>query len=401
MNEFEHSGEWRLPHEPDRRLSGTLRSTLVAGLRLSLIDRFGFQELHEVILGRVADVGPATLTTCLLTRLNSSGRDRTDQLQFAEYRAELAFLGSHLVTSDAQRFNTVTVEYSHLFDWIGISGIDHAMPGEDDIDEFGVTHRLPPSITERIAAVSGEASIEATVEFGPGVAESRRERSVTLQEPCAIRFESDQPWSVSEWLRRVVAPVRDFLTFVVGAPNAITGFTIPYPDDEMRSARIVFQPDHVLDTEKRPSRFEMLMPYQEIAGRFEEVLNVWMGLYGTIARVIRLLMLARAQQGEFPILEGQFLAIVQAVKSYHRQRRPGGENPEEEYQKRRDRIAAAVSEEDRFWLDSKLKYANVKHLRRRLKELVDETKIREQKRGASAEDVRKRHSEHAQLLHSF
>ncbi len=110
-----------------------------------------------------------------------------------------------------------------------------------------------------------------------------------------------------------------------------------------------------------------------MANRLPELLSAWFGLHNTIDSVIGLYLLTQYDQGSFPFLEAEFVSVVQAVESYHRRQRPGGVTNDEKFERRKQRILAAVSGKDRKWLKGPLKYSNEKRLRERITELVNET----------------------------
>jgi hypothetical protein len=72
-------------------------------------------------------------------------------------------------------------------------------------------------------------------------------------------------------------------------------------------------------------------------------------------------------------LDNQFLNVVQAVEAYHRIRCGGTDLPEDEYESKLKEILDATPSAHRAWLREELRYSNELSLRKRLRELMEET----------------------------
>jgi hypothetical protein len=331
MEEFEYLGEWWLPSGQDGKRPGVLRFSRENGLRLTLIGTLNTQEqeddVHPVVLDWVGEVGELTLTRCFLTKYRKGK---------SEYVVDSAFLGSYFDAPDSRQSSSIDIEYSHLFDWVGVSGLSIEIRfGPVNESAHNIRYQKPESIELDFSPVDQEMPIQAVISFAAQSQGNRHERS--LKQSCRLRLRADELWTIGRWKQRVILPFRDFLTFATRTPNTIERVSVPVPDSHGLSldahgrrippVNVVFQSDFETDPEQQSRGPELLLQYSVISDRSGDVLSSWMDLYNTIDSVIGLFISHSVQRGGSPSIQAEFIKLVQAVETYHERHRSSGKRP--------------------------------------------------------------------------
>jgi hypothetical protein len=327
MEELEYTGEWWIPNNRENRKAGILRFSRDNGLRLKLIgmlDPPGGDDVLPVVLGWVGEVGEITLVRCFHTKLRQGQSD---------YVVDAAFIGSYLDTPESRRFASIDAQYSHLFDWVGISGISRVL--RSDPDTHSIVYQKPDRTDFGFTPVGLKTPIRAVFSFG---ASSKTEGHVSyFAQSCGVRFHADDSWTLSEWKQRVLLPFRDFLTFATRTPNAIREVSVPIPDRQglgldddgrrIRLVKVVFQSDFRVDSEQPPRAPDLILPYAMIRDRAGDVLSSWTALYATIDPVIGLFMNHYERRNGVQSVPADFINLVQAVESFHGRHLSSGGRP--------------------------------------------------------------------------
>src|ERR1044072_7995466 len=125
MQSIEYSAMWCLPSNPENTVAGSISFTDDDGILLQLIGAFGdfsFFELsrsHPILLGLSTNGKRITLTNCVGAGVNMSSAGFVTEA----YKADFCFIGGHFHEPGELRFGKITVKYSHLSDWVRITGL--------------------------------------------------------------------------------------------------------------------------------------------------------------------------------------------------------------------------------------------------------------------------------------
>jgi ApeA-like protein len=145
FEDFQLKGEWWLPQEPERKVSGTLTVKHGDSLMLELIGRPSDSSLFsehrdfnpEIILGTSREGVPCTL---LKTMKISSGRSFGGPLN-PMYSPQFLFLFQHFETTSEMNFQEASLSYTHLEEWIGELPFETEHMGEKRFEGVTVTVR--------------------------------------------------------------------------------------------------------------------------------------------------------------------------------------------------------------------------------------------------------------------
>jgi hypothetical protein len=374
IEEFEYKGKWWLPNEPDEKISGTIRFSPSDGALLELMGRFGdiknfFEGLDiEIVLGVSTDGKKITLYDCLETK-KSIGSEASGTSSIFAHKI---FVGAHFAKKEDIKFRSMSVRYSHLDDWVGISGfkIEESFKNR----EVTVEYKLPEPM---VARISNDYNI--SIDFR-GIYPAREivQKEVTIRQKTYIKIESPLEKSWNEYVF-VMAKVRNFLSLLIGQPTellAIEGKT--EANKEIIGGKTYYSPVEIFYyTGKSATKIrrklipqEMLFTLQHVSRRFEDVLKQWFDNAEFLEPVFNLYFGTLYNRDMYA--EQRFLSLVMALESYHRKVINNRELPEEEHEKRIDTILSSASEGHKRWLSKKLEYSNEPNLRNRLKEILDD-----------------------------
>jgi len=119
VEEFEYSGDWWLPEDPDNEISGTLTYSSQSGAHLALIGSFkdpknfrtmGLFARHPIILGITTTGKEVTLYRCSESEINRT----MGGIVVSKYRAVITIVGCHFSRVEDITFRSLALSYTHL-----------------------------------------------------------------------------------------------------------------------------------------------------------------------------------------------------------------------------------------------------------------------------------------------
>jgi len=364
--ELHFQGYWWLPHLPEAKIAGELWCSRDGKVELSLFGSFSGvsipqkEERVDIILG-VSDKGKlVTLVDNRLVhwQLNFPGVPRQ------KYRAKFFIEGEHFADLDKLQFSAITFRTYGLDAWIGISGLQVEL--DFDAPKFLVKFE-PPEPQEY--SIDEERRISIRFAWR-GPSQATPLRSVSIEQTAYLRLEYSQPRSLDDLLVEVHR-VKNLVSLCIGRPLSLTKVSLT-PFSNSQATRSIDLYYHSLPFPEGSFQIyphEMILGWSAISSRFGELLHKWFALYEKIAPTINLFFAIQHQQHLY--LEYQFLALVQGLEALHRRITNNQLEPEEIHQERLERIFNVLAEEDKKWLEPRLKYSNEPPLRYRLKELLE------------------------------
>jgi hypothetical protein len=363
LNNFEYKGVWYLPEKPEDLVAGTLRFNPTEGAILELIGSFkDIQSMnrlteHEIILGSCGK----KITLCKCSEISS--QMQSEGVLSSTFYADLVFVDHHFKRKEDIKFKTASIHFSHLNEWVHLTGFEIIFP----TGKKGVTinYALPDSVL--LAEFEDwKISIELRA-TGPTIPPPKRE--MTIKEKTHIKIE----------YLKATRHIQNFLSLATLNPVHPLTFegqteackltmkekTI-YPPIEI-CFRLQFPPT----APKAVFPQEMLFMFADMQGKTQSILENWRKKQDTLKPVFDLYFSTLYNPKMY--LEHEFLNMVQAIESYHRRTMKNFEMAEDEHTKRVEEILKAAPTGQKEWLKEQLEYSNEPKLRRRLKELLEET----------------------------
>ncbi|MDY7019282.1 MAG: hypothetical protein SU899_04340 [Chloroflexota bacterium] len=362
--EFEYTGEWWLPSNRDKRIAGRLRFNQNEGAVLELDGCFTDNQyigelFNPVIVNGVSSTGSnITLHRCFGKSLHRYGCGYPG-VSTSELYAHEVFVGVHFEEQEDIKFKHLFVCYSHLDEWLHISGFDFKYSEE----ELVLKYKSPDPIR---VLVSGELELFIRFKYSSTSAltkfEIRQEADISIVPVGEMHSE--------EYLK-IMHRIQDFLSFAIMEPVyplSIEGVTGRDENDMPKRVSVFYGIPNIV---KSTTETDLLMPlftFDKISNDFERLLRSWFEKAEQLEPVSQLYF--GSVYNPHMYLEQRFLCIIQALESYHRRSAGNCELPEGKHEERIKEILDAVPKEHKKWLTGKLEYSNEPSLRRRLQELL-------------------------------
>jgi len=379
LNELEYQGKWWLPEAPEEIIDGTLKFIPVRGANLNLNGAFmsiedinrGFIE-RDIVLGFSLDGKPLTLYRCsdVSKTLSAPG------YHVSEIRASVLFVGVHFEKSDNIKFQSISIRYSYLDEWINKTGFDRLqlLPDQNSkIYGIDMNYRLPEAY--QVGSVN-EFIIKINFS-GPIVSYLPEKFSVAHETQISLKSLNEEAKSFESYIK-IFSLIESFLSFAVMNPV--------YPiyirgnrSSENSLIKIFYKLPDIPTSSERLQPQDMLFTFNDISEELGTCFENWIENFELLEPVNTLyfdtIYNPRIQ------LKNSFLSLVQAIESYHRRRYGGKYQTDTDYQsgiyKKLVEIVHSSSLDKTFkealvnpdGIGGKLKYLNEYSLPKRLKDL--------------------------------
>ncbi len=353
-------------------MPGTLRFDPDEGATLDLLGSFGRLEdsvggignlvgspTYDIILGLSSHGKDVTLKDCRRTQGNfrfGSG------FSTSAYAGDTVFVGEHFERPEDVGFEGLSVEYSHLEEWAGVSGFALQMPHDPKAHPFTIEHQIP----ERISFSVGE--IRISLRFGA----RHKHSSLLVREASIIQYayvmvEFPEKRALDDLLE-ITYRIQNFLSFGVRSPIYPLSVRGIVASGEEANVEIHYRSLGRTGSTDKVHPVDMLFTLQDLPGGLDRALGTWLERSEVLDPVYRLYLGTVYNPNAF--LEQRFLNLVQALEAYHRRAMPTTDLPEAQHERRKEEILEAVPERHREWLEGKLEYSNEPSLGRRLKDII-------------------------------
>jgi hypothetical protein len=290
-----------------------------------------------------------------------------------DFFAHITLLGANFEDEQQLKFTKLSIQYSHLPEWCGLSGLRRDVEINDNrtLQRYAVAYTYPDEVSAETSL--GKVTVTFTVR---GTGDLLRE--ATIKQLVSLRIEPHEPMGLEALFRTFVTPFQNLLSLATSRPNAVTSLVVYSPaaahtrsNGEVRQEpiEVFYQPIymHEEEGEKRVHPSDMLFTLADVAADFSQCMEKWLKVTRELDSVCNLFFSIRYRP---TYLEHRFMNTVQAVESYHRRRFKNTRWPRAEYRERVKRSVDGAPAEYRDWLKEQLAYGNEPRLADRLIELV-------------------------------
>jgi hypothetical protein len=379
MESYECNGYWWVPENPDNKVYGTLKFFPTEGYVLDTmgiflqnksneINKRYFKELKktEIILGLTDEGKLITLYDCL----NSKIRERT-----SKYHISFIFVGFHFEKKEHVQFKSVTVNYSHLSEWIYISGIEFetVFDPKGKLIDKKIHYNLPSEIMLDLKDFCLKFRWDLHGDFTP--------EAYGFKEKIYVIIEAQKSISFHHFLN-ICLQIQNFLS--LGLRKA-TSFLITdgknekYYSQNHFTGETIYWNIKIFSSEKNEndnnliSSDRMLFSYRDIESYLENCLNNWFIKAKDLEPVYNLYF--GTMYNPHMYLQQKFLSLITALESYHR-RIHGGQYFEDieefkiVYKKMLESIELINNNDFKDKMKTNLEHANEYALKKRLKLII-------------------------------
>lgn len=373
IEEFEHRGQWWLPNEPAKAVSGTLKYTHSDGAVLELIGSFeNSREMHAisrpvVILGTSSNGKDISLHGCFLIQSQQS----YPGFSTSSYFANMVLVGAHFHKTEDIRFRSMNVRFSHFDEWANLPGfkIDHSK--EEDVV---IRYKRPNDIR---VDISGNFTIAITTRVTfPMFTLVQKKASVEQQ--TIARIETVHESSIENFLS-IIQYLQNFLCLAVRESVYVLNMEGETETNKMTDmdyyppVGIFYKSPYISEAPESLLGLDMLFTYQDISTDFEVLLRNWFEKADVLKPIYGLYF--GTLYNPHLYLENQFLSLVQAAEAFHERIYGGRYLPDSEYKvlvfTPLVNAIPDIKQDLKESLVNRLRYGNEYSLRTRLSELLD------------------------------
>ncbi len=377
MNSFEYEGHWWLPENPNHTVGGILTFDPKSGADLKLLGSFKeLQNLNKriepnIILG-LSEGKRITLYNCIETRTQISmpGTVQTN------YNALYVLVGLHFKEKKLLKFNSYSVSYNHLNEWLNICGFTEKIHFNEDNTFKGqeLSFFWPESDNYRLN------NFDISTDFRYDI-KTKGVKKYILDQTCSIKFEFKKRISIDAF-SKIEYHFQNFLSLAM--------LNASYPLKVIAKANDLFITDknqkkrffeifiyHAINSEISKHKYdnkEILFSYSDIKENFQVMLENWFNKKELLSPVFNLYFANLYNPKSY--LNTKFLNFVYALETYHRRKYGGSYVSEEEYTSVYESLEKAIPtklrKDFRESIRNRLKYLNEFSLKKRLKLLIKE-----------------------------
>ncbi len=381
---IEESGFFWLPEESERKLPGVFRisesgeATLeITSLSHPVTSALGKHQFGDPWLGeegmkfkRVLGLikkGPVTLEDCSCF---DSNYQLLGGLTTLIISPSFTFIGVGYGDEIAITFSELKFSLEGLDEWLGVYGIHIAHEMEKGrLKSTSVNFALPEEITLHLAEeMELKFSFDASVPSGFNTTEAR------ISQRAYIRLKSKKLRPLDDFLS-LMFKLHHFFCFAVDETISLTS-VIGYSSDITRGKKNNEIPIEIyfkstLSSKNNPKihRIDMLFRYRDVSDKFHEILTNWLERHEVYMETFNEYFTSR--YGAYKYLEGEFLSLVRGIEAFHRKNSQDTEMPEEQFRDMVSTILKYSPNENREWIERKLRYSNELSLQKRMKKMLE------------------------------
>ncbi len=368
---FESWGRFSEQMDGSSPVNGRLSYDPTGGPSLELLgaplsaDVFGQRQDSRTIFGWLLNGTPVTLVDCWVT--NSSMGAGGVGLP-TKFHVSRALFGAHVSSLDELRVKSYMVELSSLTSWTCSTPANLQWTKEGEtLSGANVGFRFPDPIRVEMPHLSFDLLISHVLKMPqtPSEISIRWHAGVSVQahESVPLSEASELSWQI-----------RNLMSLLIGHRLSTRAVSLT-PLVNARSTNedvplhlIGHQRGQHDEPDAHPS--EMLLPYDSVKVQFAEMVDRWFArsAQGALASNVYF----GSQLLVSPTVDVKFLAVVQALESYHRSVGTGVYMDQEEFDKaiQQATLPDAFQGDHRQSLKNRLKYGNEHSLRKRLTDML-------------------------------
>jgi hypothetical protein len=371
--EYKRSGYFWLPDNQGKKIPGTLTILDGGEIELEVVGLFddsinalnGEDDLSRII-GHVEKDGLVTLENCFYRKKNFSfGGISKSLIHVNGVLSGVAYDKNELAT-----FNTLSFSIEGLDEWLGISGI--SVSYGEDYRTATISYTPQKEIIYKLYN-----DFDLHICFGytlPGFPNTTEAR---ITQKAYFKLASEAAKELSEFIN-TLHQITYLLCFAVDATVTISDVSATsneivteVSDGKTRPVNIIiYYPSLPFSQEaQKVDLHRMLFLFGHIRSNAEIIINNWLSAYSTIRPSLGLYF--SAVTGTHKYLDGKFLALAQALETYHRRTSSETLMENGKFRGLVGNLICFCPKAHRKWLIGRLRHGNEINLGQRVKKIID------------------------------
>ena len=317
MQNLDIEGSFWIEDSPEDSVPGRLTFDPMSGAELELLGDFAktrqnslsFDDRPAFRIFGVASGKIVTLLDCLESFAGGTYPGITKQ----RFSPSTVLTGAHITSGHLLAFDSVSLQFNHLLNWVGKSGIkvnERIYLGSVD-DGFQFTYE--PLNVETFESETGKLSMAVRPTSNMSI------NSIELRETAYLAVEFDEPKALDD-IAKISTSLKDLLTIGVHSPGLIIGATLTHTDflrefggGKQQNVPIeVYSQGYVEEKPRDIHRFNMLFDYSAIGG--VQGIARWLEMSSTYRSVVNSLLSHIYLPGLYE--ENRFSNIVIAAEGF-------------------------------------------------------------------------------------
>lgn len=371
--ELKKSGYFWLPENEDKKIPGTLSILDGGEIELEVVGLFdesiealnGNDDLRRIV-GHVEKDGFVTLENCFYRKKNIAfGGISKSTVHVNKVISGVAYDKDEAIT-----FNTVSFTVEGLNEWVGITGIE--ISRSSDCKTATITYTPQQEIVYNL-----QTGFKLHIFFGYTLPGSDNTTEASITHRTYFKLSSNDAKEFSEF-SKIVHRITYLLGFAIDSTVTISdvsatsneivreiskGKTIPVP------MKLYYPSLPFSDNVPKIDTHKMLFRFADISENAEHVFNQWLSTYSIIRPSLGLYF--SAVSGDYKYLDGKFLALAQALETYHRRTSNETLKDEADFRAMIASILWSCPKQNRKWLLGRLYHGNEINLGQRIKRIIE------------------------------
>src|SRR5215212_2568359 len=212
FDDFEYRGQWYLPENSERKVSGTVRFDSTRGITLELTRALrespgtSLDEVYKpkLILGEPYD-GPRRMT---LFQTVQTGRASSSEEDPTSIYANYLFLGNHFHSIPEIRFSSLSVNFTYFEEWMGHATFySRSTTGDKVVADYS-----PPKEEAPVQKIDSLVTVHSDL-----VSTGDLLRSLEWIHTGLLTIRPTEPKDFA-WYLKVLDSLQKFMTLLVGKP---------------------------------------------------------------------------------------------------------------------------------------------------------------------------------------
>lgn len=373
QEEYKKSGYFWLPDNEGKKIPGTLTILDGGEIELEVVGLFddsikalnGEDDLSRII-GHVEKDGLVTLENCFYRKKNYSfGGISKSLIHVNQVLSGVAYDKNEVAT-----FNTLSFSVEGLNEWLGISGI-HVSYGED---YRTATISYTPQ-KEIIYKLNNDFDLH--IFFGYALPGFPNTTEAKITQKAYFKLTSEAAKELPEFIN-TLHQITYLLCFAVDATVTISDVSATsneivteVSEGKTRPVNILIYYPSLPFSQETPKidLHRMLFVFGNIRSNAEVLINNWLNAYSVIRPSLGLYF--SAVTGTHKYLDGKFLALAQALETYHRRTSSETLMENGKFRKLLASLICLCPKTHRRWLRGRLRHGNEINLGQRVKKIIE------------------------------
>ncbi len=371
IEEEKLSGYFWLPSHPEIQISGLLLISDGGVIRLEIIGSFdkSTEDLNELntiprIVGNVEKLGFVTLDNCIYKRKAFS----FGGVSKSEIYVGLVMAPVRYEQDEVAKFDSFMFSIEGLDEWLNTYGIKVNHDWKEKT--VAINYTLPK---EHIISLNNKMQLKFIFD---SVYTCSSKTTASIKQKSYIELSYSEPKKLKFFIS-VAYKLVNFISFATDQTVAIKDVSSKYSElfTEDSSGKKWQVPIKIFYESKPFSKdistdwYSMLFDFPQVKDNIQTIINKWLDAYETIEPALNLYFSSKL--GDHKYLEGRFLALAQALETYHRRTSDETLMEKTDFNDLISEIIDLAPEKYEKWLRGRLMHGNEINLKQRLKKVIE------------------------------